>query len=66
MIHKQWEPADLAFSVEVLEDVKVGDRVKIRTDDGRVTPLYEAMKVDGMRVWFRLASLVDRERIHLN
>ena len=32
------------FSVELIEDVKAGDRVKIRKADGQITRLYEVIR----------------------
>ena len=50
------------FSVELIENVKAGDRVKIRKPDGQITKLYEVIRTDGSRTLFRQAWRADRER----
>ena len=50
------------FSVELIEDVKAGDRVKIRKADGQITRLYEVIRTDGARTVFRQAWRVEKER----
>ena len=50
------------FSEEVVEDVKAGDRVKIRKADGQITRLYEVIRTDGARTVFRQAWRVEKER----
>ena len=52
----------VGFSEEVIENVKSGDRVKIRKTDGQITKLYEVIRTDGARTLFRQAWRADRER----
>ena len=46
----------------MVEDVKAGDRVKIRKADGQITRLYEVIRTDGVRTVFRQAWRVEKER----
>ena len=52
----------LGFSVEVIEDVKVGEKVTIRQESGQITLLHEVIQVEDGRALFRQAWRVTRER----